>query len=157
MPKPLALPNVTPDAIAIEAYRLFGADLEFKAEQLRFEQTKREVAENGVDPQELLALLREASADQTDRLIRERTRAQYADILRSPVRYGAGYGDLLEEEPAPETEGERTARIQDEGFWAFITHQPTTACPYEPLKDDADWEAWMSGFHRARELIGVSD
>lgn len=151
MARVLALPNVTPDAIAVEAYRLYGAQLELEAEVLRFDQTKREVAERGVDPAILMAVLKEAKADPTERMLKERTIAQYAGVLRVPtVKYEVGYGDLLSEEPEPESEEDRIQRIGDEGFWAFITHQPPTACL---AGDDAD--AWTAGYKRAAELIGL--
>ena len=152
MAKPLALPNVTPDTIAIEAHRLYGAQLQLEAEALRFDQAKREVAERGVDPAILLAVLKEAKADPTERMMRERTLAQYATTLRVPtVKYEVGYGDLLAEEPEPETDNERQERCESEGFWAFITHQPAEASPY-PAGDDG--AAWNVGYLRAQELIG---
>ncbi len=151
MPKPIALPNVTPDAIAIEAHRLYGAQLQLEAESLRFEQTKREVSERGVDPSVLLSVLREAKADPTERMMRERTMAQYANVLHVPtVKYEVGYGDLLDAEPAPETDEERAARCEDEGFWAFVTHQGADACPNTSEPDAA---CWLVGYDRARALI----
>lgn len=154
MARVLALPNVTPDAIAVEAHRLYGAQLELEAEALRFEQTKREVAERGVDPAILMTVLKEAKADPTERMLKERTIAQYAGVLRVPtVKYEVGYGDLLSEEPEPETDADRLARVEDEGFWAFITHQPMSACP-NTSADDA--KAWVAGYDRAQELIGLS-
>lgn len=152
MPKPLALPNVTDDAIAIEAHRLYGAKLRLEAEALRFDQAKREVSERGVDPAALLAVLVEAKADPTARMIRERTLAQYATVLRVPtIKYEVGYGDLLAEEPEPETDEQRAERCESEGFWAFITHQPADACPHT---DDSDAACWLSGHGRALELVG---
>lgn len=154
MARVLALPNVTPDAIAVEAHRLYGAQLELEAETLRFDQTKREVAERGVDPTVLMSVLREAKADPAERMIRERTLAQYATVLRVPtMRYEVGYGDLLSDEPEPESEAERAERIESEGFWAFITHQPESACPYA---DAPDRPFWITGHARAAELIGLT-
>lgn len=154
MARVLALPNVTNDAIAVEAHRLYGAQLELEAEALRFEQTKREVAERGVDPGILMTVLKEAKADPTERMLKERTIAQYAGVLRVPtVKYEVGYGDLLSEEPEPESEADRLARIEDEGFWAFITHKPMDANPYP---DSPTRETWIAGYDRAQELIGLS-
>ncbi len=153
MPKPLALPNVTADTIAIEAHRLFGAQLELEAEALRFDQAKREVAERGVDPAILLAVLKEAKADPAERMIRERTVAQYATTLRVPtMRYEVGYGDLLAAEPEPESAEERVERCENEGFWAFITHQPQEANPYRA--GESELVSWKCGYERAQELIG---
>lgn len=150
--KPLALPNVTRETIAAQAYNLFGSLQDVAQAQLEHAEVRRQVSERGVDPGILADVLKEASADPHSRAERERTLSQYISALRVPtLRMEAGFGDLLAEEAPEETDAEREARITDEGFWSYLMHRPMTACPHEGESPESLW--WHAGYGDAVEAV----
>lgn len=152
--KPLALPNVTRETIAAQAYALFGSLQDVAQAQLEHAEVRRQVSERGVDPGLLADVLKEASADPHSRAERDRTMSQYIAALRVPtLRMEAGFGALLEQEAPEETDEERQARITDEGFWAFLMHRPKGACCYEGESPESLW--WHAGYGDAIEAVQV--
>jgi len=148
--KPLSLPNVSRETIAIQAHALYGSIREVEAANRVLAETKKVVAESGVDPAILQDVLKEATADPHDRAMRDRQLAAYVSALRVPtLRYEVGYGDLLAEDPPEESEEDRSARIHDEGFWCYVTHIPASSSPYT----GADADQWAKGWVSAQRIV----
>jgi len=146
-PKPLALPNVSQATIAKAAYDLFGAMAVVDQASAALSETRKTVAERGVDPGILADVLKEAKADPWSRIERDRTLGQYIAALKVPGLV-AVEPDMLDalEEPAPETDEEREAREYAEGYWAYLTHLR--------IKDDAP-DAWVNGWYDAHALVNA--
>jgi hypothetical protein len=143
--KPLALPNVGNDTIIRKAHELYGAIREVEAASRALAETRKVVAEAGVDPGILADVLKEATADPHERAMRDRQLAATVSALRVPtLRYEVGYGDLLEEEPPEESEADKLARIRDEGFWCFVTHIGVERSPYVGEEGNAWTEGWVA-------------
>ncbi len=148
-PKPIALPNVSQETIARQAYALFGAMAEVDAANLALSETRKSVSEAGVDPGILADVMREAKADPWSRMERDRTLSQYVSALKAPGLVAAS-PDMFAalDEPEPESDEERKAREHSEGFWAYLTHAVTV----EPREADQPL-AFIAGWLEARALI----
>jgi hypothetical protein len=148
--KSLALPNVQNDTIIQKAHQLYGAIREVEAASRVLAETRKVVAEAGVDPGILADVLKEATADPHERAMRDRQLASCVSALRVPtLRYEVGYGDLLADEPPQESDEDRTTRIRDEGFWCFVTHIPAHRNPYV----ESDGNVWAEGWVAAQRIV----